>query len=83
MNEGNVILVVLIVIGIIVLANGLMFLAARAWVRGGKTTRSLFDSARETFSRPFQQEDKSLEELRSQVEKLQDAEKDKRKIGGE
>lgn len=82
MNEENVVLVVLIVIGVIVLANGLMFLAARAWVRGGDTTRNLFDSARDTFGRPFQQEDKSLDELRSQVEKLQNAKKDEQKSGG-
>lgn len=82
MNEENVVLVVLIVIGVIVLANGLMFLAARAWVRGGDTTRNLFDSTRDTFSRPFQQQDKSLEELRSQVEKLQNAKKDEQKSGG-
>lgn len=82
MKEDNVVLVVLIVIGIIVLANGLMFLAARAWVRGGDTTRNLFVSARDTFNRPFQQEDKSLDELRSQVEKLQRTEQDEQKNGG-
>lgn len=82
MNEENVVLVVLIVIGVIILANGLMFLAARAWVRGGDTTRNLFDSTRDTFSRPFQQQDKSLEELRSQVEKLQNAKQDEQKSGG-
>jgi hypothetical protein len=79
MNEGNVILVVLIVIGIIVAANGMMFLAARAWVRGGKTARNFFDSARDTLGQTFRQEDKSLDELRSKINQLQNAEKDEQK----
>lgn len=70
MNEGNVIIVVLLVIGIIVLANGMMFLAARGWVRGSKTTRNFLDSARDTLGQPFKKEDKSLEELRKRVEEL-------------
>lgn len=70
MSEGNVVIVVLLVIGIIVLANGMMFLAARTWVRGDKTTRNFLDSARDTLGKPFQKENSSLEELRQRVEKL-------------
>ncbi len=72
MTDKNILIVVLLVIGIIVLANGMMFLAARTWVRGGKTTRKFFDSARDTLSQPFQKEDKSLEELRKRVEELEE-----------
>ncbi len=71
MNEGNALIVVLLVIGIIVVANGMMFLAARTWVRGNKTTRKFLDSARDTWNQPFQKEDKSLEELRKRVEELE------------
>jgi Sec-independent protein translocase protein TatA len=70
MNEGNAILVVLVVIGMIIFANGLMFLAARGLTRGNKTTRKFLNSSRETFSQPFQKEDKSIEELRKRVEEL-------------
>ncbi len=73
MNDGNVIIVVLIVIGIIVLANGMMFLAVRGLARGDKTTRKFIDSTRDTFSQPFQKENKSLEELRKRVEDLEDS----------
>lgn len=70
MNEDNILIVVLIVIGIIVLANGMMFLAARGFARGGKTTRNFFDSVQDTLKKPFQKEDQSLEELRKRVEDL-------------
>lgn len=74
MKDGNVLIVVGLVIGIIVVANGIMFLAARMWVRGNKTTSRFFDSARNTWSQPFQKEGKSLEELRKRVEELKEKE---------
>jgi hypothetical protein len=72
MNEENAIIVVLIVIGIIVFVNGMAFLAVRGFVRGDKTTQKFFDSTRDTLSRPFQKENKSLEELRKRVEDLEE-----------
>jgi Sec-independent protein translocase protein TatA len=71
MNEGNVVIVVLIVIGIIIFANGMMFLAARGFMRGDKTTRNFLDSTQDTLRQPFQKEDKALEELRKRVEELE------------
>lgn len=72
MADKNVLIVVLLVIGVIVLANGMMLLAVRSFTRGDKTTRKFFDSARDTLSQPFQKEDKSLEELRKRVEELEE-----------
>lgn len=70
MANENILTVVLLVIGIIVVVNGMLFLSIRGLMRGNKTTRKFFDSARDTFSQPFQKEDKSLEELRKRVEDL-------------
>lgn len=70
MNEGNGLLVALLLIGIIVFANGMMFLAVRRSVRGDKTTRSFISGAQDALSKPFQEENKSLEELRKRVEEL-------------
>lgn len=70
MNENNVVWVVLLVIGIVVLANGMMYLAARGWMRGSKTTRGFLDSARDALGQPFKKDDKSLEELRKRVDEL-------------
>lgn len=72
MNEGNAIIVVLIVIGIIVFVNGMAFLAVRGFARGDKTTQKFFDSTRDTLSQPFQKENESLEELRKRVEELEE-----------
>ena len=72
MNEGNAIIVVLIVIAILVGANGMMFLAVRGFTRGDKTTQKFFDSTRDTQSQPYQKENKSLEELRKRVENLKE-----------
>jgi hypothetical protein len=72
MNDGNAIIVLLILIGIIVLVNGTMFLAVRGFARGNKTTRDVINSTKETVSRPFHMEDNSLEELRKRVEDLAD-----------
>jgi hypothetical protein len=70
MADTNVLIVVLLVLGIIILANGMMFLAVRGIARGGKTTVKFFDSARDTLGQPFQKENKSLEELRKRVDDL-------------
>lgn len=72
MAEKNILIVVLLVIGIIVLANGMMFLAVRGFTRGDQTTRKFFDSTRDTLSQPFQKENKSLDELRKKVEELEE-----------
>lgn len=72
MNEGNGLLIALLVIGIIVFANGLMFLAVRRSVHGDKTTRNFLAGAQDTLTKPFQKENKSLEELRKRVEELEE-----------
>jgi hypothetical protein len=72
MADTNVLLVVLLIIGIIVLANGMMFLAVRGFARGDKTTHKFFDSARNTLSQPFQKQNKELDELRKRVEELEE-----------
>ncbi|OIN96917.1 MAG: hypothetical protein COS37_00865 [Anaerolineae bacterium CG03_land_8_20_14_0_80_58_20] len=72
MNTGNGLLIVLLLIGIIVVANGMMFLAVRRSVRGDKTTRSFISGAQDALGKPFQKENKSLEELRKRVEELEE-----------
>jgi hypothetical protein len=72
MNEGNGLIVALLLIGIIVFANGLMFLAVRRSVHGDKTTRIFLDGTKDALSKPFQKDNKSLEELRKRVEELEE-----------
>jgi hypothetical protein len=72
MNTENGLLIVLLLIGIIVVANGMMFLAVRRSVRGDKTTHSLISGAQDALGKPFQKEKKSLEELRKRVEELEE-----------
>jgi len=72
MADANVLLVVLLIIGIIVLANGMMFLAVRGFTRGDKTTQKFFDSARGALDQPFQKQNKELDELRKRVEELEE-----------
>lgn len=70
MNTENGLLIALLLIGIIVAANGMMFLAVRRSVRGDKTTRNFISGAQDALSQPFQKENQSLEELRKRVEEL-------------
>ena len=71
MNQGNGLLIALLLIGIIVIANGMMFLAVYRSVRGDKTTRNFLAGAQDALSKPFQKENKSLEELRKRVDELE------------
>jgi hypothetical protein len=70
MDTGNGLLVVLILLGIIIVANGFTFLAVRGFARGDKTTQKYLDRSRTALGQPFQKENKSLEELRKRVEDL-------------
>jgi len=67
MNTDNVGIVVLLVIGIVVLANLAMF----AMVRGSRSTNfDWFKDMRGSFDQPFKKEDDSLDELHKKVEEL-------------
>ena len=67
MNTDNVGIVVLLVIGIVVLANLAMF----AMVRGSRGTNfDWFKNMRGSFDQPFKKEDDSLDELHKRVEEL-------------
>ena len=67
MNTDNVTLVVLLVIGIVVLANLAMF----AMVRGSRGTNfDWFKDMRGSINQPFKAEDDSLGELRKRVGEL-------------
>ena len=67
MNTDNVGIVVLLVIGIVVLANLAMF----AMVRGSRGTNfDWFKNMRRSFDQPFKKEDDSLDELHKRVEEL-------------
>ena len=69
MNEDNVYLVILLVIGIVVLSNVAMF----AMVRGSKSMKFDWFKSRNTFTEPFKQADDELGELRKRVEGLGDS----------
>ncbi len=75
MNTDNVVLVVLLVFGIVLMANLAMF----AMVRGSRGMKfDWFKDVRGSFGQPFKKEDDSLEELHKKVEELSkkgDAEK--------
>ena len=76
MNTDNVILVVLLVIGIVVLSNLVMFVMARG-SRGLKF--DWFKDMRGSINQPFKIEDDSLGELHKRVNEL--SEKDKKENG--
>lgn len=74
MNTDNVWIVVLLVIGIVVLANLAMF----AMVRGSRgMNMDWFKDMRGSFNQPFKKEDDSLDELRKRVEALKQPEEEK------
>jgi hypothetical protein len=66
-NTDRVYIVILLVIGIIVLSNLMMFALVRAF-RGVKF--DWFSKTKGNLSQPFNYEDKSLDELRRRVEDL-------------
>jgi hypothetical protein len=67
MNTDNALLVVLLVVGIVVLANLAMF----AMVRGSRgTTSDWLKNMRGSIGQPFKKEDDSLDELHRRVEEL-------------
>lgn len=67
MNTDNVVLVVVILIGIVVLANLAMF----AMVRGSRGANfDWFKNMRGSIDQPFKKEDDSLGELHRRVEEL-------------
>jgi hypothetical protein len=69
MNSDKVAIVILLVVGIVVLSNIMMF----AMVRGMRGMNFKWLSrSRETLSQPFQKEDDSLDELRRAVGGLSD-----------
>jgi hypothetical protein len=67
MNTDNVWIVILLVLGIVVLANLAMFALARGW-RGTKS--DWFKDVRGSVGQPFKKEDDSLDELHKRVEEL-------------
>lgn len=72
MNTDNVLLVVLLVVGIVVLANLAMF----AMVRGSRGMNfDWFKNMRGSINQPFKQEGDSLDDLRKKVEELQNLKK--------
>lgn len=72
MNPENVPLVVLLVIGIVVVANLAMF----AMVRGSRGMNfDWFKNIRGSIDQPFKKEGDSLDELRKKVEGLPNPEK--------
>jgi hypothetical protein len=72
LNTGNVFLVVLLVFGIVILANLAMF----AMVRGSRGMRfDWFKNVRSSFGQPFKKEGDSLDELHRKVEELKSSEK--------
>jgi hypothetical protein len=73
MNTDNVALVVLLVIGIVVLSNLVMF----AMVRGSRGMKfDWFKNMRGSIDQPFKTEDDSLSELRRRVDEISEKDND-------
>lgn len=73
MNTDKVYIVILLVIGIVVLSNLVMF----AMVRGSRSMKSnWFKDTSDTFSQPFKKANDELGELRQRVEKLEKSDND-------
>jgi len=73
MNTDNVGIVVLLVLGIVVLSNLVMF----AMVRGSRSMNfDWFKSMRGSINQPFKTEDDSLDELRQKVGNLKNTDKE-------
>lgn len=68
--NGNGLLVAALVIGIVVLANGLMFLWVRSWSRGDNATRDFLKGTRNALGKPFEKQNKELDELHKRVDDL-------------
>ena len=67
-NTDNVFLVILLVLGIVILANLAMF----AMVRGSRGMNfDWFKNMRGSVGQPFKQEDDALDELHRKVKELQ------------
>jgi hypothetical protein len=74
MNTDNVWIVVVLVVGIVILANLAMF----AMVRGSRGVKTNWLQNLGGFAgRPFEKEDKSLDELHDRVQDLQNDDKKK------
>jgi hypothetical protein len=72
MNTDNVYIVILLVIGIVVLSNLVMF----AMVRGSRGINlDWFKSMGGSLNRPFKKEDDALDDLRQRVDGLSRKEK--------
>ncbi|GER78460.1 MAG: hypothetical protein DYG87_07415 [Anaerolineae bacterium CFX3] len=69
MNTDGI-LVAALVIGIVVLANGLMFLWARSWARGDNATRDFLKGAQNAIGKPFEKQNRELDELHRRVDDL-------------
>lgn len=74
MNTENGLLVALLVIGIIVVVNGLMFLWVRSWVRGDNASRDFLKGTQNALSKPFQKQNQELDELHKRVDELKEKE---------
>ena len=73
MNTDKVYIVILLVIGIVVLANMAMF----AMVRGLRSMKfDLFKNTGNTLSQPFKKADDDLDELRQRVGELENSDKE-------
>ena len=72
MNTDNVLLVILLVVGIVFLANLAMF----AMVRGSRGMNfDWFKDIRGSLDQPFKKEDDALDELHRRVDELQNPER--------
>lgn len=75
MNTDNVWIVVLLVLGIVVLANLLMF----AMVRGSRSMKfDWFKNTGDTLGQPFNKGNDELDELRQRMKNLEDEEKNEK-----
>ena len=77
MNTDNVWIVVLLVLGIVVLSNLVMF----AMVRGSRSMKfDWFKNTGNTLGQPFKKEDDELGELRQRVGDLENSDNDSPEI---
>ena len=71
MNTENGLLVALLLIGIVGGANVVMFLWVRSWMRGDNATRDFMKGTQDALRKPFEKQNKEMDELRKRVEDLE------------
>lgn len=69
MNDNGFLIAVL-VIGIVVVVNGLAFLWVRSWSRGDNATRDFLKGTQNALGKPFEKQNKELDELHKRVDDL-------------